>query len=103
MLFIGDDLSDVTILVGDTKFHLHKIILAARNDYFKALLFGGLSEADSNTIKMGDVTPEAFQKIVQFLYCARIDVHRIDKDLGNVFIFENGIDIIVFRQPAATS
>ena len=31
---------------------------------------------------LGDVTPEAFHKIVQFLYCARIDVQRIEKDLG---------------------
>ena len=38
----GDDLSDVTIVVADQKFKLHKIILAGRNEYFKALLFGGL-------------------------------------------------------------
>ena len=38
----GDDISDVTIVVADQKFKLHKIILAGRNEYFKALLFGGL-------------------------------------------------------------
>ena len=30
---------------------------------------------------MGDTTPEAFQKIVQFLYSGKIDVHLLDKDL----------------------
>ena len=40
----GDDLSDVTIVVADQKFKLHKIILAGRNEYFKALLFGGLRQ-----------------------------------------------------------
>ena len=72
----------MTILVGETKFYLHRIILAARNEYFKALLFGGLAEAELNTIKMGDVTPPAFHKVVQFLYSGKIDVYRLDKDLG---------------------
>lgn len=74
-------MSDVTFLVGETKFHLHKTILAARNDYFRAMLFGGLAETAKEVITIGDTTAEGFQQIVHFLYAGKIDVLLLDKDL----------------------
>ena len=49
-------------------FELSKTILAARNDYFRAMLFGGLAETDKSLIEVGETTPEAFQQVVQVGY-----------------------------------
>ena len=34
-LFQNEDYSDITLLVENTRFHAHKVILAARSDYFR--------------------------------------------------------------------
>lgn len=34
-LYLNDEYSDVILLVEDQKFHAHKVILAARSEYFR--------------------------------------------------------------------
>ena len=54
--------------------------MAARNEYFRAMLFGGLAETDSEVIKIGETSSLAFQQIVHFLYAGKIDVLLLDKE-----------------------
>lgn len=46
-------------------FSAHKLILAARSDYFRAMLFGGLSESTSNEIQLDSVPVNAFKIILK--------------------------------------
>lgn len=39
-LFLRDDYSDVTLIVNGSRFPAHKVILASRSDYFRAMLYG---------------------------------------------------------------
>ena len=63
--------TNVTFLVGETKFPAHRNILMARSDYFKAMFSGGFSESDrssSSPLEIKDTTPEAFRSLLLYLY-----------------------------------
>jgi speckle-type POZ protein len=60
--------ADVTFSVRDQLFPAHKCILAARSTVFKAELFGGMQEKDTQCIKIDDMEPTVFQALLHFIY-----------------------------------
>ena len=38
-LFLNDEYSDVTLVVESHRFHAHKVILAARSEYFRYIIY----------------------------------------------------------------
>lgn len=60
--------SDVTLVIDGRKFPVHKVILAARSQYFEALLFGDLMESSQTEIELKEVKVEPFKKLLQFIY-----------------------------------
>lgn len=63
-----------------TRFHNvvlgHKVILAARSEYFRALLYGGLSETNQKEITL-KVPREAFKIILKYIYTGKINLRTI--------------------------
>ena len=54
---LGNNLSDISIICEDKKFHAHKTILAARSDVFEAMLqHENTKEAATNQVKIDDAT-----------------------------------------------
>lgn len=51
----------------------HKVILAARSEYFRAMLFGGLSESNKSEIHL-KFNKEAFKILLKFIYTGRINL-----------------------------
>lgn len=51
-LCLNQDYQDVTFVVEGCYLPAHRVILAARSEYFRALLFGGLSESSQQEIEM---------------------------------------------------
>lgn len=49
-LYLTDQLSDITIIVESERFPCHRVILACRSAYFRAMFFGGLREQQDVTI-----------------------------------------------------
>ncbi|KAG2441676.1 hypothetical protein HXX76_003294 [Chlamydomonas incerta] len=74
-----DGTSDVTVRVGERRFHLHRAILAARCDYFRQRLAEG-SFADGRMpccgrdLDLPDTEPEAFALLLRWLYTGGVDV-----------------------------
>lgn len=44
-LCLNPDYSDITLIVEGQRLHAHKVILASRSEYFRALLYGGMKES----------------------------------------------------------
>lgn len=55
----------------------HKVILAARSEYFRAMLFGSLSESTKREIELSQVPKEAFKTIMKYIYTGRISLRQI--------------------------
>ncbi|XP_076632328.1 BTB/POZ domain-containing protein 9-like [Colletes latitarsis] len=70
-LYLSDDYSDVTLIVGDKRLNGHKIILAARSEYFRALLFGGLKESTQHEIELKNANLIAFKALLEYIYTGR--------------------------------
>eukprot|EP01119_Soliformovum_irregulare_P019157 TRINITY_DN6012_c0_g1_i4.p1 TRINITY_DN6012_c0_g1~~TRINITY_DN6012_c0_g1_i4.p1 ORF type:complete len:418 (-),score=78.35 TRINITY_DN6012_c0_g1_i4:307-1560(-) len=62
--------SDVVFsLEGGTKrVYAHRIILAARSEMFRALLFGGMKESREAEIPLEEIKYEVFLQLLEFLY-----------------------------------
>ena len=77
----GQDLSDITFVVDNKEFYLHRCVLASRSSYFRALLFGGMRESQEDKVELRDTTDAAFSKLIFFIYTGRIELQLLDKDL----------------------
>ncbi|XP_029448777.1 BTB/POZ domain-containing protein 9 isoform X2 [Rhinatrema bivittatum] len=71
-LINGEEYSDVTFVVEKRRFPAHRVILAARCHYFRALLYGGMRESQPKAeIPLQDTTAEAFTMLMKYIYTGR--------------------------------
>ncbi|VDO88030.1 unnamed protein product [Heligmosomoides polygyrus] len=73
-LFSNPDFSDVTFVVKEERFHVHKIILATRSEYFRTMLYGGLKESTQAEIFLKETDPIAFRTLLRYIYTAKVDL-----------------------------
>ncbi|KAL5967683.1 BTB/POZ domain-containing protein 9 [Taenia solium] len=76
-LFKTKDFSDITLIVGGTRFPAHRVILASRCEYFRALLFGGLAETHSSVIHLNGISPSAFFHVLEFIYTGKLCISGV--------------------------
>ena len=85
-LFKSGENADVVFVVSETRFEAHRIILAARCNYFKVLLFGEMREARSGAeIPIVDTTPDAFHSLLEYIYSGRICLADLKEDVSVSF------------------
>lgn len=81
-LCMCDDYSDITLIVDANRFPAHRVILASRSDYFRALLFGGLKETHENEIELCEVTSiPAFQQLLKYVYSGQLSLSSLSEDM----------------------
>ena len=77
-LVLNDDYSDVAFIVEERRFPAHRVILAARCSYFRALLFGGMKEAEMNIeISIGDTSADAFEILLKYIYTGKMKISNV--------------------------
>ena len=54
------------------EFRCHRVLFASCSEYFRALLYGGMSEAETRRVELRDVAPEGFEAIVAYVYTGRV-------------------------------
>lgn len=67
----GDDFADVVLVVQGRAFRCHRVILAARCEYFSALLQRTVVTAEDGRlpcIPLDDMSPELFETVLTFIY-----------------------------------
>ncbi|XP_056283475.1 BTB/POZ domain-containing protein 9 isoform X1 [Pseudoliparis swirei] len=71
-LVLGEEYSDVTFVVEGKRFPAHRVILAARCHYFRALLYGGMKESQPQAeVRLEETRAEAFSMLLNYLYTGR--------------------------------
>ncbi|KAF1376940.1 hypothetical protein PFLUV_G00216700 [Perca fluviatilis] len=71
-LVLGEEYSDVTFIVEGKRFPAHRVILAARCHYFRALLYGGMKESQPQAeVSLEETRAEAFSMLLHYLYTGR--------------------------------
>ncbi|XP_057679210.1 BTB/POZ domain-containing protein 9 [Corythoichthys intestinalis] len=71
-LALGEEYSDVTFVVEGKRFPAHRVILAARCHYFRALLYGGMKESQPQAeVSLEETRAEAFSMLLRYLYTGR--------------------------------
>ena len=72
-LYHSQEFADVTFIIDKRRFHAHRVVLAARSEYFRALLFGGMKEAKPQVeIDLKDTTASAFDALLKYVYSGKI-------------------------------
>ena len=82
-LFNQSDYSDIQLIVESEHFYAHRIILAARSEYFRALLYGGLRESqqDNHAIEIKECKSAAFKMLLLYIYTGRISLLKEKEDV----------------------
>lgn len=93
-LCMNAEYSDVTFVVEGVKLPAHKIILAARSSYFRALLYGGLAETTQSEIEL-NVPLDAFKALLEYIYTGCMSLVKMKEEnildslgLANQYGFE---------------
>lgn len=72
-LYRCQEFTDVKFVVEGSKFYAHRVLLAARSEYFRALLYGGMRETNPETeIEVKDTTAPAFEALLKYVYTGKI-------------------------------
>ncbi|KAJ4749917.1 BTB/POZ/MATH-domain protein [Rhynchospora pubera] len=67
-LWITGEGADVAFKVSGEKITAHKKVLAMRSPVFRAQLFGPMIDSKSDCIKIEDMNPDVFRRMLQFVY-----------------------------------
>lgn len=78
-LCMNSDYSDVVFYVENQKLYAHRVILAARCEYFRALLFGGLSESSQSEIVL-NIPLEAFKALLRYIYSGHMSLSQMKEE-----------------------
>lgn len=93
-LYLSDDYSDVTLIVNGQRFNGHKVILAARSEYFRALLYGGLKESMQSEIELKEPTLAAFKGLLKYIYTGHMSLANQREEVrSNFYFFSTLIEI----------
>lgn len=68
----NESLSDVTFVVGEKEFKLHKLMLIARSPVFAKMLTCDMLEKKTNIVEIKDMEAEVFEELLSFLYCGKM-------------------------------
>ena len=80
-LYRSQEFTDVIFVVEGSKFYAHRVILAARSEYFRALLYGGMRETDPDTeIEVKDTTAPAFDALLKYVYTGKMFLGECRED-----------------------
>ncbi|KAJ7308390.1 hypothetical protein JRQ81_008931 [Phrynocephalus forsythii] len=77
-------LLDVILTINDEVFRVHKVVLAACSDYFRAMFTGGMREVSQEVIELKGISAKGLRQIIEFAYTAEVtlDLDCIQDVLG---------------------
>lgn len=80
-LYVSDEYSDVVLVVEEARIPAHKVILASRSEYFRALLFGGMRESSQVEVELVQTPLAAFKHLLRYIYTGNMSLNSFKEDL----------------------
>lgn len=81
-IFQSSEHSDVTLVLDDgTEFAAHRLILAIRSSFFRAMLYNGFQESHQKRVALHETNSTAFRAILQYMYTSKIDFAEVELDI----------------------
>ena len=68
VLHMDKTLTDVSVIAGGREVRVHKAILSARSDVFRAMFANNMKESFKNEVRIDDMTDRVLQELVHFMY-----------------------------------
>jgi len=63
-----EEISDVTLKVGESLIHCHKVVLAARSEFFAALFSHSFRESREKTVEIKEFSVENMMLLLRYIY-----------------------------------
>uniref|UniRef100_A0A915A847 BTB/POZ domain-containing protein 9 n=1 Tax=Parascaris univalens TaxID=6257 RepID=A0A915A847_PARUN len=80
-LYNSADCSDVMLKVEGVVFPAHRVILAARSEYFRALLFNGMRETRDTEVELVDTPVNGFKMLLKYIYTGKLSLSSLKEEL----------------------
>lgn len=80
-LFWNEDYSDIILLIEGQRIPSHKVILASRSEYFRALLYGGLRESQEAEVELKGTTLTSFKVLLKYIYTGHMTLASLKEEM----------------------
>ena len=70
--------SDIILKCGSKSFKVHKAILVARSDVFRAMFLSGMKETVEGEVVIKDVDGKALEEVLHYLYTGKLSGKEFD-------------------------
>lgn len=78
-LLFDEGTADVILKVQDVQLPAHRIVLAARCAYFRAMLYGGMQESTAKEVQINDdFSPMVMRLLLGYIYTEQLDPVALD-------------------------
>jgi len=67
-------LCDYTIIAGGLEMHVHRNVLVACSDYFRAMLTGDMRESRESSVTLCGITGFGLQSVIEFIYSGSVKI-----------------------------
>jgi hypothetical protein len=92
------ELSDITLIFGDTRFPCHKFQLATSSEYFRAMFNSGLKEGSAPEVFIRNIDEFTAEVIVKYLYSGDLDINEANAQellaAADMFLLHQAIEQI---------
>ncbi|XP_017045818.1 BTB/POZ domain-containing protein 9 [Drosophila ficusphila] len=78
-LCMNERYADVEFIVEEQRLPAHRVVLAARSEYFRALLYGGMAETTQRQIPL-EVPLDPFKVLLRYIYSGTLLLSTLDED-----------------------
>ncbi|CAD6186594.1 unnamed protein product [Caenorhabditis auriculariae] len=94
-LLFSEKMSDVVFVLDESeRIMAHRIILAARSNYFRALLFGGMRESEEREVLIKNTSTPAFKAVLKYAYTGKLPMKELSDDAMEILFLAHQYELL---------
>ena len=96
----NEELTDVTLKVGEREYRAHKVVLASCSPYLRAMFTCGMRESQENEIELKEIKPDVMGLIIEYMYSGEAEVTT--ENVQDVLAASNMLQLLDLKQACGT-